>query len=750
MILLKYRIYFLLFLISMFSILFINLNYILTENIEWISTNLFLSLFFKFLTTFSSIFIILFLPTYPIFFIILKQKNFKFREKISFTIVSNLSFYIILGYVGVWVKLAITFYYFTFMLTLVYLLIILIISIQWYHQGNKILSIKLNNQTKDLKTYEKQSIFLYVRGLISLNGVLLLVFVFLLCVLFIVITGFFISTDPWVHISIIKLITEINIIPLNEYYGSLGFQIFGAVIHFFSGLDIILIPKYFVLYTIPLCSLIVYNLLMRIFRNKNLAIFGVFLLTISSLGFSHLLTQFWPSSLVFIQCLTIFFLLYVRLQTLTKEAIPKKDVILSNMIFTYTFTIIIFITSFFTHSLLTMILVFSYLWVYIIYFVRDTRRGVDFILLITFLSIFIIFYSFDISTGHFTEFNPFTLLPWYQVLLGALGFIFFEILILKHFRKSMDFSKGKFKMILFGKKNNLYNKIENKYLFPFIFGFILIFISIFTIFNLLVFNFNISSIFNTIEILVLCLFAFWGLTLYQYKSKGKPLFLWFLSLCLILLIIFILDAALGVVSFFPRVFYLTSVIITIGFTSYIYKLIKNNSIQQRKFKFFFFFIIIFSFFVSFSQNSVSIEMFSLKEREVNSVKWYTNVTSSKQAIISEFGWRSIFIYYGYPYEDKNGELPLRSIHSFIEINEQLLHPSLHNSTGTNIFKDLKEAYGTEVILILPKELYLLFGWKFFDELSEEELEVYYNLESLNRIFSAKGEDGEETPYFWVI
>ena len=180
----------------------------------------------------------------------------------------------------------------------------------------------------------------------------------------------------------------------------------------------------------------------------------------SSLGFIHLLTQFWPSSLVFIQCLIIFFLLYVRLQIFTKETIPKREVILSNMSFTYIFSIIIFITSFLTHSLLTMILIFSYVWIYLIYFVRNYRRGFDFVLLITFLSIFIIFYFFNISIGHLRAFNPFTLLFWYQILLGALVFIFFETVFLLHYRKSMDFTKGRFKLISFGIKHKIYKKIE--------------------------------------------------------------------------------------------------------------------------------------------------------------------------------------------------------------------------------------------------------------------------------------------------
>ncbi len=750
MILLKYRIHFFLFLISIFCILFINLNYTIIESIEGISTNLFLSLVFKFLTAFSSIFTILFLPTFPIFFIKFKHKNIKFREKISFTIVSNLSFYILLGFLGIGLRLYITFFYFSFMVTVSYFLIVLIIFIQEYLKGINIFLIKLKRNNNNRETLEKHTILSYVRDFFSLNGILLYVFIFLVCWFFIVITRFFISTDPWLHISIIKYITEVNYIPLNEYFGSLGFHIFGAVIHFFSGLDIILIPKYFVLYTIPLGSLIVYNLLMRIFRNKNLAIFGVFLLLISSLGFIHLLTQFWPSSLVFIQCLIIFFLLYVRLQTFTRESIPKKEVIRTNMLFSYIFSIIIFISSFFTHSLLTMILVFSYLWVYLIYFARNHRRGFDIVLLIIFFGIFLIFYLFNISIGHISAFNPFSLLSWYQILLGVLAFTFFETLFLMHYRKSLDFTKGRFKLIIFGKKNKKYKKIEDKYLFPFIFGLILILICFYVIFNQLVFNFDAISIFNAIEILLLSLFAIWGLALFQYKPRGKPLFLWLISLAFIFLIVFLFDATVGVTSFFSRVFYLSSIIISIGFTSYMYKLIKTNSIQHRKFKLFFFFIMIFSFFVSFLQNSVSVEMFSLKEREVNSVQWYINYASSEHVIISEFGWGPIFIYYGYPYEDKNLTLVLGSVYLLLTINESLLHPSLHNLNGANVLKNVSETYVTEVILILPKEFYLPSSWQFFDQLSEEEIEAYYDLQYLNRIFSAKGEDGEETPYYWVI
>ena len=124
----------------------------------------------------------------------------------------------------------------------------------------------------------KFSIIDNIKKLGSFNGILLTIFITLLCILNIVNTRYFAGTDPWLHISIVKYITEVNYVPMNEYYGALGLHIFGAVFHFFSGLDLILLPKFYLFYTIPISSLIIYNLLRRIFKNKNLAIFGVFLL----------------------------------------------------------------------------------------------------------------------------------------------------------------------------------------------------------------------------------------------------------------------------------------------------------------------------------------------------------------------------------------------------------------------------------------------------------------------------------------
>ncbi len=108
------------------------------------------------------------------------------------------------------------------------------------------------------------------------------------------------------------------------------------------------------------------------------------------------------------------------------------------------------------------------------------------------------------------------------------------------------------------------------------------------------------------------------------------------------------------------------------------------------------------------------------------------------------------MYYDYPFEDKNKNLTLESIHYFLIVDNQFSHPNLHISNGSNILKNLKSSYNTDVILILPKDYYSPFSLRFFDQLSEEEIEAYYSLEYLNRICSTKGENGEETSYYWVI
>ncbi|MFW9902314.1 MAG: hypothetical protein ACFFDY_13690, partial [Candidatus Thorarchaeota archaeon] len=522
------------------------------------------------------------------------------------------------------------------------------------------------------------------------------------------------------------------------------------VIHFFSGVNLILLPKLFMFYTIPLFSLILYNIFRRIFKNKNLAIFGVFLL-MSSFGFSwFMMVQFWPSGITLIQGLIIFFLLYVRLQGFIKEQIPKKEDLLSNILFSYALSIFIFISALLTHSLLAMIILISFLWVYLIYFARHFRRGFDLLLIAILFGIFLIFYSFNISTGHFSVFDPFRIIPWHYLVLGGFGFALLIVIILLFYRRSMVFSRGRFKSIITGKYKKFYKKLEDKYIFPIILGSTLILSVVFTYFNFTVMNISITYIIYFIEMLLISSFTIWGIFLFRYKPRGKPLFIWGIALDALFLLMFLYDAFIGFTTFFLRVYFITTIIISIGFVSYLYKLLKLNSIQKIKIKLFLISLVVFSVYTQNLFDSTTIDIFCLQKREVNSIQWYSNYTSNKEVIISKFGWYAIFIYYDYPFEAKNKDLSLESIHNFLLVDDQLVHPDLHISNGSNVLKNLKSHYNTDVILVFPKEFYSPFSWTFFDQLSEDEIEAYYNLDYLNRIFSAKGEDGKELPYYWVI
>jgi len=95
----------------------------------------------------------------------------------------------------------------------------------------------------------------------------------------------------------------------------------------------------------------------------------------------------------------------------------------------------------------------------------------------------------------------------------------------------------------------------------------------------------------------------------------------------------------------------------------------------------------------------------------------------------------IFTYYDYPFDDKNKEGPLDSIHYFVLVDPVLVHPDSHISNDSNILKEWKMDNNTKVILILPEDYYSLFSRIFSDQLGEEKIEGYHDLDYLNRIFT---------------
>ncbi|MFX0001906.1 MAG: hypothetical protein ACFE9C_07585 [Candidatus Hodarchaeota archaeon] len=573
---------------------------------------------------------------------------------------------------------------------------------------------------------------------------------FLVSILSIFGTSIFIGTDPWMHISIIKYITYIKYLPLDDYFGTFGFHIFGVLIHYFSGVSIVLIPKFFIFYTFPLISLIVYNLFMRIFRIKNLAILGIFILSISSLGFLNILFQFWPTSLALIQGITLFFLLYVRLQPFIQEKEPRRKDIFSDIYFFYICFVVIFISCLLIHSLIAMILLVSYLWIYLIYFVKNYRRGNDIIILGICLCIFFIFYFLNISTGHFIIFSKIGAIPWYYIVSAVIMIGILEVLILLHYRKSIVFTKGFYSLVLKGEIHKNLKKIDEKFLLPVIFIMVTIFISIFTILNLFFFKFELTTIFTGIEILIICSLAIWGLYFFQFKPRGKPLLLWGLALGIILLIGFLFDFLTSTLTFFSRIFYLSSIIISIGFTSYIHKLVKTRSIQKPKVKFFIIFLTIFSLLATYVEIYFAIDFYSLKNREIGIIQWYSNYNSKKNGVIAEFGWDPVFIFYGYPFEDNNVSIPLSDVIDFHMVSNEYLNPNLHIQNGTNILSDLKKDSGMEIFLVVTDYYLLLSGLELFGQLTNKEIEMYYNLSYLNRVCSSKTENSNEIPMYWVI
>jgi hypothetical protein len=747
---LKIRINLVSIIISLISLLFILLKILNFNNISGISEIPFLNGLFLFFVYLSTIYTLLFLPTYPLFFIVFKEKNLNFLEKLSITTVANLSFYIILGIFGFYLGFSLTEWFFFIVLIFFFFAIVFWILIHDI-KSNKYNTFKLNLLRDDKKDFIKNfSIVNMLRRIRFSNSVLLVIFIFLLCVFAVFGTSIFIGTDPWMHISIIKFITDINYLPPGDYFGTYGFHVFGALIHFFSGMEIILIPRFFIFYTFPITALLVYNIFMRIFKNKNLAIFGIFVLGFSSLGFLNLMFQYWPSSLALIQGTTMFFLLYIRLQSSIKEKEPQWKEIYSNMIFSYFLFICVYVSCIFVHSLIAMIFLFTYLWVFLIYFFKSYRRGFDLFLLCICLGIFIIFYILDISTGHLNIILAFITLPWYYIIFGIIVLGVFEGLILLHYRKSMVFTKGRFSSILAGEKNKIFKKIEEKILFPLILSLALILAVSFSLANYFLFKFEVLAVFNGLETILICSFAIWGLLLFQYKPRGKPLFLWGFAFGIILIIGILYDFVTGTFTFSSRIFYLSSIVISIGFVSYFYKLIKTKSIHNLRIKVFLLGLVTFSLVVTNFEAYSSFEFYSLKRREVNILQWYSNYSPEPNVVIGEFGWSSIIIFYNYPFENKNASLPLNSVLFFEIASNEYLNPNQHIQNNTNVLKELKKSSRKEVYLILTDSFLLISSLELFGRLTPEEKEMYYNLNYLNKVCSTKTENGNEVPLYWVI
>ncbi|MHA1508098.1 MAG: hypothetical protein ACTSO6_05275, partial [Promethearchaeota archaeon] len=590
----------------------------------------------------------------------------------------------------------------------------------------------------------------YIKNKLSLNGILLIIFAVLLITALLVNVEIFGGTDPWYHILIIRIIVNANSLPLNEYFGAMGFHIIGAVFHMFSGIELLLIPNSFILFTIPLTSLIVYNIIMRVFSNKSLAIFGIFILLITALGFINLTFQYWPSSLVFIQGLTIFFLLYARLRNFIKIERPSWKKILSDLPFTYLYISIVFIALYLSHSLIGLIFLISIAWIYLIYLVRDFKRGFDFTLCVILLVVFLILVISNISTGHLRVFNSFFTLPWVYLLFGAISITIIGGLLIAFLRTQIKFEKGRFNLILMGKKFKFHTIIE-KYFIPIVFSVTIVFTVGFFIANLLWLNLNLITIFVGFEIIILVIFAIWGLVIFQNKAKGKPLFLWFLSFVILILAGLFSDMLQGSLNFVSRLFYIASPIIAIGFLSYVYKLIKTGKIKKLQIKLFFLFFVSFSATTSYLELFSSIDFFSINNNELTAVHWYLQNSDDRNLLIVEFGWFPVFLYYDYPYEDKNSSLSIGTTQDFITINNILIIPDNHlYDNGTNVLKELKEQRNKDVYILLTKNYLTTSEMEFYGELTEEQYESYYTLEYLNRIFSVKYENGESLPYYWVI
>ncbi len=746
----KNRAFFLSIILSLFSIIWVLFKLIDLNIILGISAIPALNIIFNLLVILSAIYVILFMPSFPIFFIIFRKKNFNFLEKLSLTIIINLSYYIFLGYIGFYATNEVNVHFLYFSMISTFFSIIVYIFFTEIKTKKFILFRPYKIRTQIDFKYKQFSLINLLKLKIKLTSFLLIIFLLLNCILNVVRFDYFYGTDAWLHVTIVKLISEMNYLPINEYYGSLGFHLFSSTLHSFSGIDIILLAKYFVFYTILISALVLYNLLMLIFKNKNLALFGVFILEFSYLGFNYMMYQYWPASLALIQGLFIFYLLYKRFLNHIKSDKPSKKIIYQNIFFYYTLITMVFISATLTHSLTIIVLLISLISVFFIYFLKDVKRGIDFILLSILLIIFIFLNQIGLGTEHFFFLEQIKDY-WMELILFSILFSLPLCFLIWRIKNSITFTTGRYEVVIEGQDLSYYKKIEDKFFIPITILIAIICTIIFFIANILIFKVSSTTLLVVFQLVMFIIIGIWGMILFQKDPKGKIFFVWMLVLALIMIAVFLFELVFPSQFYMMRILYISSPILAIGCLAYFYKLIKINKINSRKIKAFFIIFITFSLISSYFHDFAIIDEVSLKKQEVSNFQWLSNNNNNKSVIITEFGFKYILMYYDYPYEDNNRELSPEEIHLFVKHYLDLFPPDNHfNESGYNILQELKKENNSDVYITLDDFYYLNTGWEVYGHLNQEELERYYDLSYINKIYSSKNEYGTEKPLYWVI
>ncbi|TFG00886.1 MAG: hypothetical protein EU542_07625 [Promethearchaeota archaeon] len=360
-------------------------------------------------------------------------------------------------------------------------------------------------------------------------------------------------------------------------------------------------------------------------------------------------------------------------------------------------------------------------------------------MILVLLAIFSLFYIFNFGMGHFStvlNFEIFSVLFLLE-LLGASGIIIGIIVIIV---RSIDFEQGKFESIILNKKYINYEK----QVIPIIFFLIVISTIIFIIGNMLAFNLKISTFLTFLHIAIICFLSIWGYKLFQKKPKGKYLFIWLIGFLIQLGAGLFAFYFFGVFRTFPRIFLLSTVPFLIGFAAYFYKLIKTGQIRKQWIKILIISFTIFSIITTFIEEDSYFKSFSIEERELSNLKWYSNFTQERNVLILEFGWEYSIIYYDFPYE-RNNVYPYWMF-EFIAIEEKYISPHVQEIS----LAALKNEYDIDIYIFLTDYFTAQSGWESFGSLSKREVEIYFNLTYLNRICSTKDMRGIDEPIYWVI
>ncbi|MHA1728290.1 MAG: hypothetical protein ACTSWY_06120 [Promethearchaeota archaeon] len=568
---------------------------------------------------------------------------------------------------------------------------------------------------------------------------------FLLFVIFLIVSGILVvvrfpilfGDDPWFHAAITKQTINCgNFNPVDRHYFSLfGFYSIGAFFQMISGVDVLLLARFFPIFTITLGGLLGYSLVKFFLDNDQIAIIGGVLFILTPLDSCLALGQYWPTAMVLI-CGFGNFLFSLKIHNENQ-----------NQIFNYIFLYITGIILYFIHDFTAILLLSGSLFVYIAQSFRNNKKknlqiALHYCIIITISLLLRLICGMGLLPEKIGEIFPFSPILWIFLLPMAGVIIYLSQKIINKPYTNTNATQILQKLIPpNSKRSKIYKK---KILIIILIVSISIGLSMFLIFPSFFKFAQIEVPQMALNVFFLVIVAFCSIsgviTIQRKNFKTDILYFWIGFFLISLVGFVIIDFLFIHHAWWFRIIINASGIITLGMSAYIFLFLKKKSLfkQNGKKIIILFFL---SLFINFGFYQSANYWYKTESDIDTALMLRPYIPKQDSVIITGFRW-SYFLDY---YTDFK-----------IEVNwteGYLLKTENHfNESGENALLKINESLNNVYVLLdfQQKSLGIL-GLEnvIYGKINDSDIMEYYNLFYINKIMSMKTNGNLFAYLYWV-